>query len=132
MTEYGDVVSTFEDPQWVVFGGKPTPDPGVAAEHAAFDALRKLFARDIDDVRADFARVSAQLQALVQALPDRVADFEVHELSIELGFSATGKLVFIAEAGVEATVGVTFRRRALPAGSQDPGAEQPGAGSAAD
>jgi hypothetical protein len=100
----------FEDPQWVVFGGKPTPEPGKAPEHT-FDALRKLFARDIDDVKADFTRVTAQLKALVEALPTSVSGFEVDELSIELGFSASGKLVFIAEAGVEATVGVTFRRR---------------------
>jgi hypothetical protein len=101
----------FEDPQWIVFGGKPTPEPGMAPEHSAFDALRKLFARNLDDVKADFTRVSNQLTALVDALPDAVSGFEVDELSIELGFSASGKLVLIAEAGVEATVSVTFRRR---------------------
>jgi hypothetical protein len=127
MTQDGDLVSAFDDPRWVVFGGKPTPEPGVAAQHSAYDALRRLFARDIEDVRADFARVSAQLQALVEALPERVSDFEVHELSIELGFSASGRLVFIAEAGVEATVGVTFRRRPRAEPRKDSGADQPGA-----
>jgi hypothetical protein len=83
----------------------------MAPEHGAFDPLRKLFAREIEDVRADFARVSEQLGTLVSALPSSVSGFEVDELSIELGFSASGKLVFIAEAGVEATVSVIFRRR---------------------
>jgi hypothetical protein len=82
----------------------------MAPEHGAFDPLRKLFAREIEDVKADFARVSEQLGALVSALPSNVSGFEIGELSVELGFSASGKLVFIAEAGVDATVSVTFRR----------------------
>ncbi len=103
--------SPFEDPKWVVFGGQPSPEPGKAAEHGAFDAFQKLFARDITDVQADFGRVTQQLKLLVDGIPHRVSVFEIDEVSIELGFSASGKLVFIAEAGVEATVSVVFRRR---------------------
>jgi hypothetical protein len=111
MSSATDGTSQFDDPEWIVFGGSPVPEPGVAADHGAFDPLKKLFARSNKDVEADFGRVTRQLKAVATAIPKSETGFEVSEMTVELGFSASGRLVFIAEAGVEATVSVTFRRK---------------------
>jgi hypothetical protein len=103
--------SDFDSPDWIVFGGRPMPDPGGATNHGAFDAVRRLFARDIQDVRRDFDRVGAQLQQLATSFPATAGNYEVDEFTIDLGFSASGSLVFVAEAGLEATVSITFRRK---------------------
>jgi hypothetical protein len=105
------VPGEFEDPEWVVFGGSPAPEPGRAAEHGAFDPFRKLFARELTDVKQDFARVSGQVEEILRGIATTAGDFELEEVKLELGFSASGKLVLVAEAGVETTVGITFRRK---------------------
>lgn len=102
----------FDDPQWIVFGGTPSPEPGMAQDHSAFDPLRRLFARSAVDVRADFSKVRKQIDELVSAMRSEVAGFELAEVQIELGFSASGRLVFVAEAGVNATVSITYQRKA--------------------
>jgi hypothetical protein len=110
MTETAMEPANLADPRWVVFGGQPSPEPGMPADHAFFDPVRKLFTRSIDDVRTDFAKVSEQVDSLVNALQKRAGAYALDEVSVELGFSARGRLVFVAEAGVTATISVTYRR----------------------
>ena len=108
----------FEDPQWVLFGGKPTPEPGTAAEHGVFDPYRKLFARELPEIKEEFSKVSSQVEEIINGISTTVGEYEIDEVTLELGFSASGKLVLVAEAGIETTVGLTFRRKAAPSASQ--------------
>lgn len=110
MSESDQLAPALADRRWVLFGGQPAPEPGTAEDHAFFDPLRKLFARDIDEVKTDFQKVADQVDALVGTLRSTAGGFALDEVSVELGFSATGRLVFIAEAGVTATISVTYRR----------------------
>jgi hypothetical protein len=56
-----------------------------------------------------------QVSALVSDSDSKVdnINFQLDEIKVALGFSATGKLAFIAEAGVEASIEVTFKRKIL-------------------
>jgi hypothetical protein len=110
MTEPTVETADLADPHWVVFGGQPSPEPGMAADHALFDPVRKLFTRNVEDVRTDFVKVSDQVDKLVNALQKKAGAYALEEVTVELGFSASGRLVFVAEAGVTATISVTYRR----------------------
>jgi hypothetical protein len=46
-------------------------------------------------------------------------DFELSEVQFQLGFSAQGTIVFIAEAGINATISATFTRKATAASPPD-------------
>jgi hypothetical protein len=94
-----------------MFGGSPAPEPGMPEQHTFFDPLARLFGRQVADVKQDFEVRSQQLAQVLEGLRHEVSGFELDEISIELGFSASGHLVFIAEAGINATVSVTYRRR---------------------
>ena len=104
-------VDLFHDPAWVIFGGRPQPEPGRAEEHGIFDPLARLVGRRVEDVQVDFQQTSEQLAQVVGALRSSVEGYEIDDITLSLGFSATGRLVFIAEAGIEATVSVTYKKK---------------------
>jgi len=55
--------------------------------------------------------VSAQIAKLVEATANvRETGFELESIEVGLAFSASGRLAFIAEAGVEASVSITLAR----------------------
>ncbi len=73
------------------------------------------FTRKLDDLKKDWDIVMKQVSALVSDSDSKVdnINFQLDEIKVALGFSATGKLAFIAEAGVEASIEVTFKRKIL-------------------
>jgi hypothetical protein len=96
------------DPDVVVFAGTPTLQPGELEVHSFKD---RLFGRRIEDVEGDWQQVSNQVSRLVKATSaEQPAGFRLGSIEISLGFTASGKLAFIAEAGVEASVTVTWNR----------------------
>lgn len=98
-----------EDENVVLFTGLPSIQPGEVELHSLAD---KVFGRRVEDVQADWRRISSQVAAMVDATSEREPEgFQVDSVEIGLGFSATGKLAFIAEAGVEASVTVTLSRK---------------------
>jgi hypothetical protein len=97
-----------QDPNIVLFQGVAPLQPGEVELHS-FGS--RLFGRRLDDVKADWAKLSVQLRAMVDSfVPEVPQGFALDSLKISLGFSAQGKLVFIAEAGVEASVTIEFKR----------------------
>ncbi|HEX3472081.1 MAG TPA: hypothetical protein VHT28_12940 [Silvibacterium sp.] len=96
----------------VVFQGpKPVTRPGTVQLHSFGSVVDKIFGRTVDDVKADFDKVSAQLDAiLANAFSKVTAGMTLDSVEISLGFTAEGKLAFIAQAGVEASVTVTFTK----------------------
>ncbi|WP_329562000.1 Pepco domain-containing protein [Kitasatospora sp. NBC_01266] len=78
----------------------------------------------IKDVKLDedsYNRICTQVFALVdaqekarqkdtRATAQHNGGFSVNEITVHLGLSASGKVAFIAEAGVEVSIEVTFKR----------------------
>lgn len=94
--------------QIVLFTGSPALEPGDVELHSFKD---RLFGRKLGDVQQDWRRVSGQIAAMVEATSaSRPQGFQLESIEVALGFSASGKLAFIAEAGVEASVTVTLTR----------------------
>lgn len=99
-----------DSPDVVLFTGQTSLDPGQLELHSLKD---KLFGRKIEDVQADWGKVSRQVARMLDATTkERPAGFELDTVEISLGFTASGRLAFIAEAGVEASVGITLKRGA--------------------
>ena len=73
-----------------------------------------VFTRPKKEVRADLERVMGQVAFLLDGASSAPKDYDLEEVTIALGFSAKGQIVFIAEAGVSATITVTFRRTRAP------------------
>jgi hypothetical protein len=102
-----------DNPDIVLFQGeKPVPKSGSVELHLfGSDTPGTLFGRSVNDVKKDFDKVSGQVQQILDNAftnPPKGVRFESVEIS--LGFTAKGKLAFIAEAGIETSVKVTFKR----------------------
>jgi hypothetical protein len=69
--------------------------------------------RRLEEVKGDWERIVKQIAEMVSGTQTNVAEtgFDLKDLTVGLAFSASGKLGFIAEAGVEASITVTFARR---------------------
>lgn len=103
-----------QDIDTVMFVGKPPPlEPGTARENSAVGAITDwVFRRSLEDVAADWKKVTAQIQRMVEATASAATErFAVDSIEVALGFSAKGELMFIAEAGVEATVTIILKPR---------------------
>jgi len=101
-----------DDPDYIVFGGEATLLPGASVEHGMVgDRFRGLFARSKEEVKADWQQVVGQIRDILDKLPTDQPGFAMEEITFELGFSAEGKVLLIAQAGISATVSVTFKRR---------------------
>jgi hypothetical protein len=105
MTETIDKV----DENIVLFAGTTTLAPGELELQSFKD---RLFGRRIEDVQGDWTRVSGQIAKLVDATAStRPTGFDLDSIEFSLAFTASGKLAFIAEAGVEASVSVSLKRQ---------------------
>lgn len=83
--------------------------PGVT-EHSGKSSV---LSKKVDEVKNDLSKILGQLNFIVSEAEKSTAEkgFNLEEITVSLGFSASGKLAFIAEAGVEASIEVTFKRR---------------------
>lgn len=99
------------DDQEVVFitGSGATLRPG---EVQVQSGRAERVIRSLGDVKKDWQRVIGQVAEMIGSSDGEFAErgFRLGEIEVELGFDARGKLAFIAEAGVEATVTVRFER----------------------
>lgn len=85
--------------------------PGEAEQHGLKELAAGLFGRKLEDVKADWERVSEQIRQMISATAtSKPEGFRLDEVRVALAFNAKGKLVFVAEAGMEATVTLSFRR----------------------
>jgi hypothetical protein len=106
--------ASVDDPGIVLFQGeKVVPKAGAVELHLfGSDTPGTLFGRSVDDVKKDFEKVSGQVEQILENAFTRVPKgLRFESVEISLGFSAKGKLAFIAEAGIEASVAVTFKRQ---------------------
>ena len=68
--------------------------------------------RTMEEVKEDWKVVSSQVLQMVSSVEKQTLrkGFSLGEITVSLGFSASGKLLFIAEAGIEASVELTFKK----------------------
>jgi hypothetical protein len=100
-----------DDPGIVLFQGDSQPPSGGVELHSLSSVAGKLFGRKLEDVKADWKKVSAQVKEMMESVvTDVPKGFMFESVEVSLGFSAEGKLVFVAEAGIEASVSLTFKR----------------------
>ena len=107
------------DPDMIVFSGGDDLPVGSVEQHGFGDRLYGLFRRTVPEVTAEWAKVVEQMKHLISQVEGMHGDFELSEVQFQLGFSAQGAIVFIAEAGVNATISATFTRRATAASPTD-------------
>jgi hypothetical protein len=87
----------------------PAPGPGEAALHAG--SIKRVI-RTLEETTEDWKRVVTQVTTLVGATEEHAAatGWGLDEVTVGLAFDAKGKLAFIAEAGVQASIEVRFKR----------------------
>jgi hypothetical protein len=100
------------DPDVIVFASERPLPVGSSEEHSVSDLARGLLGRRQEEVRADWDKVLNQLRFLLDGASGVVKGYELDEVSFELGFSAQGKVVFVASGEVSTTITATFRRSA--------------------
>jgi|SRR3954454_6993576 hypothetical protein len=91
----------------VVFISSAGPGPGEFDVHSGFGGK---IVRSLTEVKEDWRLILGQVADIVSSGTDQVASrgLRFKEVEVSLGFDAKGRLAFIAEAGVQATVRVTF------------------------
>jgi len=100
-----------DNPDVIVFAGDQDLPVGAIEQHGIRDVMGDLFGRTKEDVKADWAEVVGQIRFLLDGVSAHTQDYTLDEITFELGFSAEGKVVFIAKGGITATISATFKRK---------------------
>lgn len=68
--------------------------------------------KNIGEMKEDYDLIVNNIAYIISDTDSKVAasGFKLDEITISLGVSASGKIAFIAEAGIEASIQVTFKR----------------------
>jgi hypothetical protein len=101
----------FSDPDIIVFYGDESLPEGSVERHGLSALSSSLFGKKKEDVQADWEKVLGQMKFLVDKAASYAGDFALDEITFQLGFSAEGSFVFVAKAGVQATVSAKFKRK---------------------
>jgi hypothetical protein len=100
-----------------IFAGVAPLRSGDVKLHSLKSLGENLFGRKKEQVVADWERIVDQMQSLIDKAALTAKDFDLQEVTFELGFSAEGQIVFVAKAGIQTTIKATFKRRqAQPSG----------------
>lgn len=99
------------DPEVVLLGTGPTYVVGTSEDHSLGTAAFGVVHKPLAELRADWRKILTQMRALVDESREVADDFRLDEVAFELGFSAEGKLVFVASAELSIAITATFRRR---------------------
>jgi len=76
------------------------------------ETVGKTLTRKLSEVKDDWRIMSTHVIEMISATDTNIgkAGYSLDEVSVSLGFNAKGKLAFIAEAGVESSVTIVFKR----------------------
>jgi len=92
-----------------IISSNPPGTPGIIQHSRENEILTK----KVEEVKEDLGLIVKQLNYIISEADkaEGNSDFKIDEITIGLGFSAKGKIAFIAEAGVEASIEVKFSRK---------------------
>lgn len=114
------------DPEVFLFSGGPLLELGVTEQHGFGEKVDHLFGRSREAVKENWVQVVAQMRYLLEQAEEFTDGYELSEVQFQLGFSAEGVIVFIAQAGVSATIRATFKRKEAAEPSQVPEVQSAG------
>ena len=93
----------------VRFLGKPKIAPGDVQLHSGEGAFAHLVTRPLVEVEHDVGRIAQQIKRMVEnAVQAEPFGMTLETVEVGLAFSAKGELMFIAEAGVEASIHLSY------------------------
>ena len=74
---------------------------------------QKTLAKKAGEVKEDYEAILNQIDFIIGDTDTKIKEsgFKLEQIKIGLGFNAKGKIAFIAEAGVEASIEVLFKRK---------------------
>lgn len=107
------------DPAVMLFSSGYRNPVGVSEDHGLRDRAEQLLAKSTEEVKASWMQAIEQMRLLIANAENLAGNYELREIEFKLGFTAAGTVVFIAQAGIEATISVTFKRRESSAGQPD-------------
>lgn len=110
-SDYSTDLQWLRDPEVVVFAGEVELPVGAAEQQGIGEWVRDMFGRSKEEVRKDWEKVVSQMRFLIETVEASAKDYQLDEVSFQLGFSAEGQIVFVAKAGVTTTISATFRRK---------------------
>lgn len=100
------------DPDVIVFSGQEEPPIGTVQLHSLGGKISDLFGRSKKDVAKELDSRLDQVRSMLERSAETDSGaFRLSEVTVELGFSAEGAIVFVAKAGVSTTIAVKFSRR---------------------
>jgi hypothetical protein len=99
------------DPEIIVFSSEDAPPPGTVELHSLSGKLANMFSRSKADVSKELDARLQQVRSMLEQADSAAGAFELSEVTVELGFSAEGAIVFVAKAGIQTTIAVKFTRR---------------------
>src|SRR5437879_7080049 len=88
-----------DDPNIVVFAGESELPVGAVERHGLGEWLGDHFGRRKEEVRDDWQKLVGQINYLLDGVSAVTENYELQEITFELGFSAEGQIVFVAKAG---------------------------------
>lgn len=101
------------NPDVMVFATERALPVGGIEQHSLGEWAGNLFGRTKNEVRADWERVVSQIHFLLDEVSATTKDYELDEITFQLGFSAEGRIVFVAKAGVTTTISAKFTHKKL-------------------
>ncbi|NKJ44634.1 hypothetical protein [Novosphingobium sp. SG720] len=104
-----------------------TPDDAVG-EHSLRDLLsgaKRVTRVGAVEIQAQWVRTVDALMKLSSTIANRSKEWTIDEIEVGLTLSAKGELLFIAEAGAEASIKFTLKRRLDAGAAANPPAALP-------
>jgi hypothetical protein len=101
----------WSDPEIMLFAGEETLPVGAIRQDSLSQIAGSLFGKKTEDVEAEWQKAIGQISTLINAKLPKIEDFDLDEITFELGFSAEGHLVFVAKAGIKTTISAKFKRK---------------------
>jgi len=91
----------------------PIRIPGKTELHGS---TRNYIEKNIDDMKKEFSKISSNLSLMISELAkNTIESHELDTIEFTLGFNSEGSIAFIAKAGVQASISITFKKN--PVGS---------------
>lgn len=99
------------DPQLIVFAGEKELPVGGIEQHSLGAWAGSLFGRTKVEVKADWEKVVGQIRYLLDEVSAVTKEYELKEITFQLGFSAEGMIVFVAKSGITTTISAKFTHK---------------------
>jgi len=101
----------WSDPELILFSGDGDLPVGAIRQDSLSEVAGRIFGKRRGDVEAEWQKIIAQISALINTKMPAIENFDLDEVTFQLGFSAEGHIVFVAKAGVKATISAKFKRK---------------------